>query len=657
MAITPRFPAAADIANLKLSIMSDDQISMISRMLTWRKGRIGTNQVAFFQSGTDIGVKLRPSRPAMLRLALAGAVLLAAACSEPVPEAGTEKTTEPVADKVQNAPPPATIIPVSASLSGNYLAGIHARTLNDSAAASKYMDHVLAADPNNAGVKNSAFILRLQNGDVEAALPLARQLQQAKANNQLIAVSLISDAFKKRDFAQAKSLIADLDRQGLGELLQPLLGAWALAGLGEMDAALAELDPATRRNSFQPFYLFHRALMAALTKQDKLAEQYFTELLDDAGNRSIRAAQAFGLYLETRDQYPRAAEIYRGLLQPINPHPILSAALARTAAKQPAQLLISDATAGAAEVLYGLSSVLSQDSEPNPLPLLYLRLAIHMRPDFEEARMLLAGVLEGLKRHDDAIAIYEAIPDSSAQFETARIQIANNADQAGRTDDGIAGLRQYIAKYPDRANMAQLALADLLRSHERYADAIPVYDKVIAALGDPKPHHWQILYARGITYERAGEWPKAESDLLHALELEPEQPNVLNYLAYSWIDKGLNIPRAKVMIENAARQRPEDGAIIDSLGWIQYRIGEFKAAVETLENAISLMPQDAVINDHLGDAYWQVGRRLEAQFQWQRALSFDPDPKIRRDIEKKLQYGLDEPPSPPTPVAPSAQKS
>lgn len=587
----------------------------------------------------------------------AAVILLLAACSDPAQEGNVgEKKAVAVATDI-SPPAPVKIVQASPSLFGNYLAGIHARTQNDSAAGVIFMDQVLTADPKNTSVLLSAFLFKLQDGAVTDALPLAGQLQKSRQDNQLVALSLISDAFRKRDFAQAKALIATLDKQGLGELLQPLLGAWAEAGLGNMDTALAGLEPLSQRNSFQPFYAFHRALMASIAKRDDLAEQYFTELLGENGNRSTRAALAFGTYLETRDQYPRAAEIYRSLMQPVQPHPVLIAALARNAAKQPARLLISDPVAGAAEVLYGVSSVLSQENAPNPLPLIYLRLAMYINPDFEEARILLAGVLEGLERYDDAIAMYAGVPETSPHFETVRIQMAANEDRAGRTEAAIESLRQYIAKYPGRSGQAQISLADTLRNHERYKEAVLEYDKVIAGLGAPKPHHWPMLYARGMTLERAGNWPHAERDLLHALELEPDQPNVLNYLAYSWIDKGLNIQRAKTMIESAAKQRPDDGAIIDSLGWIQYRIGEYTDAVETLENAISLMPQDAVINDHLGDAYWQVGRRLEAQFQWRRALSFDPEPDIRDVIEKKLQSGLDSSPVPPQPVVPSAQKS
>lgn len=610
--------------------------------------------LASFRQGTDIKRILA----VIARGGLAGAALLLAACSEPQTEAGADENIPAVVEKSgSDAVPLVAAVHYAPSVYGNYLAGIHARAQNDSAAASSFMNQVLKEDPKNVSVLQMAFLLRLQEGAAEQALPLARQLLLSQPDNQLAGLNLIGDAFRKRDYTQAKTLIDALDEQGLGELLKPLLGAWATAGMGNIDAALAALDPASKRKSFQPFYSFHRALLASQAGRDALAEKYFTDLLGDNGNRSIRGAQAFGAYLETRNNYPRAAEIYRSFLQPAQPHPILTAALAHNAAGRPAQLLIKDPASGAAEVLYGLASVLSQDAAPGALPLIYLRLAAFIRPDFEEARILLAGVLDGLTRLEEANTIYAGITEGSAHFETAQIQWAVNLDALKQTDAAIKHLRDYVSKYPDRSRQAILALADLLRTHERYDEAIPLYNRVVSDLGAIQPHHWPTLYARGITLERAGKWPLAERDLLHALELQPDQPNVLNYLAYSWIDQGLYLDRAMTMIENAAQQRPDDGAIIDSLGWVQYRTGDFNKAVETLENAVRLMPQDAVINDHLGDAYWQVGRRLEAQFQWQRALSFDPEPKVRRDLEKKLQSGLETIATPPASTQPSAQKS
>ena len=588
----------------------------------------------------------------------AALALLLGACPEPVPKADADnpKAAPPVT-KAANPPAPVIAVHSEPSLYGNYLAGLHARAQNDSAAGARFMDRVLARDSNNAIVLEAAFLLNLQDGAVARALPKARELQKSQATDQLVNLTLISGAIKQGDFAEAKRLIDAIGDEGLGDLLKPLLGAWVEVGLGKFDAALTKLEPLSKRKPFQPFLTYHRALITSLAGRNELADQYFTALLGDSENRPIRAALAFGQFLETIDQYPRAASVYTSFQRPVQPHPVLTAALAQNAARQPAVLLVKDAAEGAAETLYSIASVLTQESGQNLLPLIYLRLAAYIKPDFEETLLLTTGLLEGLKRHDEAIAIYARFPESSPHFETAHIQIALNEDQAGREEAAVDSLRRYVEKYPGKTSQALVSLADLLRSHDRFAEAIPVYDKVIAAIGDPKQQHWPMLYARGITQERAGNWQHAERDLLLALELEPDQPNVLNYLAYSWIDKGLNLERAKTMIENAASQRPDDGAIIDSLGWIQYRTGDFGNAVETLESAIRLMPQDAVINDHLGDAYWRVGRKLEAKFQWQRALSFDPDANVKSGIEKKLQNGLDSGQILPAPVESSAQKS
>ena len=577
-------------------------------------------------------------------------VLALAACSEaPAPPGASEAPAEILPAVAASPPSPA-------SLSGNYLAAIHARSQNDSFAAAKFMGEVLKGDPENPTIGQAALLLKLQDGKMADAMPLARQLQNQQPVHQMAALTLIAEAFKAGDFATARTRAALIEQQGLGGLLRPLLGAWAAAGLGETDAALLQMAPLEKHASFSPFYSYHSALIAALAQRPALAEQNFKKLMADTDMRSARAAQAYGQFLETQNHYSQAAEIYRSAQNPQQPLPILAAAEARNRAKAPAQLLVTNAVEGAAEALYGIGSVLAQDNSSGALPVLYLRLANHLRPDFEETKLLLASVFGGLRRHEDAIAICETIPAGSPLYESARIQIALNQGQLKHTDEAIKTLERYHTEHPN-AQDALIALADLLRSNDRFKDAVPVYDKVLAGAGGIKPHHWPLLYARGISHERAGNWPPAERDLLQALELEPDQPNVLNYLAYSWIDKGINLPRAKSMIEKAARQLPEDGAIIDSLGWMHFRMGDFQRAVETLENAITLMPQDAVINDHLGDAYWQVGRKLEAQFQWRRALIFDPAPDVRRGIEMKLQFGLSGAPQPAEPASARAQKS
>ena len=144
-----------------------------------------------------------------------------------------------------------------------------------------------------------------------------------------------------------------------------------------------------------------------------------------------------------------------------------------------------------------------------------------------------------------------------------------------------------------------------------------------------------MFYFRGICYERSKQWPQAEADLKKALQLYPDQPLVLNYLGYSWIDQGVNLDEGMNMIRRAVEQRPDDGYIVNSLGWANFRIGNYDEAVKELERAVELKPDDPTINDHLGDAYWRVGRVLEARFQWSHAKR--PEARAGRPAEDRGQ--------------------
>jgi len=177
---------------------------------------------------------------------------------------------------------------------------------------------------------------------------------------------------------------------------------------------------------------------------------------------------------------------------------------------------------------------------------------------------------------------------------------------------------------------------------------VTAYDEAIGrAAAAGLPERWALFYDRGVARERSGQWERAEADLLHALEMKPDQPLVLNYLGYSWIDRGENLERGLKMIEKAVELRPEDGYIVDSLGWAHYRMGDYAAAADYLEKATELVPEDPTINDHLGDAYWQTGRLVEARYQWRRALQFGPQESEVKPIEAKLENGLNLPAATP----------
>ncbi|RDV02426.1 tetratricopeptide repeat protein [Undibacter mobilis] len=303
-------------------------------------------------------------------------------------------------------------------------------------------------------------------------------------------------------------------------------------------------------------------------------------------------------------------------------------------------MMVTNAQIGAAEALYGLGASLGRRGGED-LGLVYLQLSLYLAPHHELALLSLADLYEAMKKPDMAIKIYERIPHSSALHRNASIQMAADLDALDRSDEAQKRLEELLKDDPKDLE-ATLALGNLLRGHKKFAECGDAYTKAIDLIGKPEKANWTVFYFRGICYERSKQWPKAEADLKKALELFPDQPHVLNYLGYSWIDQGVNLDEGMAMIRKAVAQRPDDGYIVDSLGWAHYRLGNYEEAMKELERAIGLKPEDPTINDHLGDAYWRVGRKLEATFQWNHARDLKPDPEELPKILEKLRTGLPE---------------
>jgi len=325
---------------------------------------------------------------------------------------------------------------------------------------------------------------------------------------------------------------------------------------------------------------------------------------------------------------------------------LAAAALAARSNASP-QPVIRSAADGLAEAMFDLGSVLNQ-AETIDLSLLYVRFALNLRPQFGLAQLLLSDVLSTQNKPEESLAVLSEIKPNSIYYPSARLRGAINLDTLERTDEAIAQLKTMATEQPQSVAV-EVQLGDVLRNKKRYAEAVTAYDEALRRAGAVgMPERWSLFYDRGVALERAGQWDRAEKDLKHALELKPEQPLVLNYLGYSWIDRGENLEEGLKMIEKAVELRPDDGYIVDSLGWAHYRMGDYAGAVEQLEKALELVPQDPTINDHLGDAYWQSGRLSEARYQWQRALQFGPQENEIKPIEEKLESGL-KTPAPSTP--------
>ena len=233
------------------------------------------------------------------------------------------------------------------------------------------------------------------------------------------------------------------------------------------------------------------------------------------------------------------------------------------------------------------------------------------------------------------------MPRSDPAFALAELGRAEALRDAGNYEGAREVLRGMTNDFPQMAAV-YVSLGDTLRASGDTAGANAAYSDALALYKPTDPNRWIVHYTRAVTFHQLDHWTEAEADFRAALEIRPDQPQILNYLGYSLVERGEKLDEALAMIERAVATQPENGAIVDSLGWVLFQLGEYEDAVVHLENAAALEAVDPVVNDHLGDAYWAVGRLTEARFQWNRALSFmDADDDAAARIRRKLAEGLE----------------
>ncbi len=550
----------------------------------------------------------------------------------------------PPAERVVEDSGPVVTAPVAPSPLGNYLAAGHAQQVHDYDAAAQFVERALANDPDNFELVRRAFVLRVSDGRIDDAVPLARRIVDLDGNRGLASIVLLIEDMKAGNFDAAADRARSLSREGAQRYAVPLLAAWIEAGRRHPAPARQALAEMGTLRGLEPLRDLHQGLLADFADRPDEAQQDFDKLVAAEPQPTFRITQVAGNFYERHGRTEAAKRLYESFTADDDETGIAQAGLARIAAGQIPPRLITTAQQGAAEALFDLASLLDQ-RETIDASLVYARLALALAPDFPLAQLLVAEIRSAEGRTDDALALYRAVDPKSPLAWSARLRAALAEDALGKTDDAVDELRKMAAERPSSSS-ALVELGDVLRGKSRFDDAAKAYDEAIARLGteQAKASSWRLFYDRGVAYERSGQWPRAEADLKHALELSPEQPMVLNYLGYSWIDKGENLPDALKMIQRAVELRPNDGYIVDSLGWAYYRTGDLAKATQFLERAIELLPEDPTINDHLGDVYWRSGRVAEARYQWRRALQFGPDAGDVKSIEAKLDHGLEKPP-------------
>jgi len=525
--------------------------------------------------------------------------------------------------------------------SGAYLAARQARTTGDFSAAAKYYAQALTLDSSNPALLENATVAYLALGQIDRAIAVARKMEDDDLRSQVAQITLIAEETRNEDW---DALIARVeDMRGAGDLADGLLTAWAHLGAGDVTEALAAFDAVAEERGLRSFAFYHKALALASVGDFEAADQVFSGDGDGPVQQTRRGVMAWAQILSQLGQHQRAVEVIDATFGN-DPDPQVADLRARVAAEDAVPFdLIRSPRDGVAEVFFSLARALRQDAT-DEFVLLYARVAEAIRPGHVDAIITVAELLESMEQYDLSIAAYKKVPRDHPSYHVAELGRAEVLRRDDRPDAAIEVLDQLVQTYPELADV-HVAAGDLYRTQEQYADAVTSYDRAIELLTERDNPQWFVHYARAISHERQDNWEEAEADFRRALELNPGHPQVLNYLGYSMVEKGIHFDEALDMIERAVAEQPESGYIVDSLGWALYRLGRYDEAIVHMERAAELMPTDPVINDHLGDVLWAVDRKAEARFQWKRALSLhesDPSPDLEPDrVRRKLAVGLD----------------
>ena len=525
---------------------------------------------------------------------------------------------------------------------GAYLAARQARFQNDFSAAAEHFTRALAQDPSNPALMENAIAAYVGLGQIDKALPVAQRIEAADLLSQVAHMVLIADEGRREAFDE---LLARIDRdRGVGELADGLLSAWAHMGKGDMKTALELFDEVATQRGLHSFALYHKALALASVGDFESAEMIFAGDAEGPMQRTRRGTMAWAQVLSQLERNDDAVAVIDEVFGTDMDPEIEELRDQLAAGDRLPFSIITGARDGVSEVFYSLGRALQVDAGQDYV-LLYARVAEYLTPDNVDAIIMTAELLENLQRYELATIAYRRVPRDHPSYYIAELGRAEALRRSEKTDAAIEVLEQLSQTHGD-VPVIHVSAGDLYRQLEQYGNAVIAYDKALELYVERENDQWFVHYARGIAHERLDQWEEAETDFRKSLELNPEHPQVLNYLGYSMVEKRINLDEALDMIERAVAARPDSGYIIDSLGWVLYRLGRYDESIGHMERAAELEPVDPTVNDHLGDVLWAVGRNKEARFQWHRALSFIDEGDTNTDIDperirRKLEVGLD----------------
>ncbi len=517
---------------------------------------------------------------------------------------------------------------------GNYLASRFAQTRHDWKNASLFIKPILQSDLSDKEILQRAMIIAMGAGNHNRALELAKQAKalQPDENNTIAETFLIVEAFKKKEYTKAEALFSKMDNDATIRFIGPFIKVWIDAAQGNLK--VQDL----KQNTVQ---LYHAILVSDYLNDHTDVEKMIDKAMN-VDNVSISELERIADLYAHVGMMKKATDLYEKALTQNPDDEIIKNKIDNIKKDTTVPLFkkVENPNQGMAQAFYDIANILYNEKNDESARV-FAQIAIYLAPELTQTTFLMAGINARHKQYDEAIALYNSIPKKDENYVQAQYDIVDIYDETEQFAKALAILNKLSKKETDPDTL--IKIGNLYRHKEQYAKSLELYDRAVKALGgETTAEYWHLHYVRGISYEQTDQWKKAEQELSSALKFQPDHPYILNYLGYSWVDRGINLDEATAMIQKAVDARPNDGYITDSLGWAMYRNNDYKNAAKVLERAVELLPYDPTINDHLGDAYWKVGRRLEARFQWERAKNNSDDQEQIEQIKKKLESGLPE---------------
>lgn len=564
--------------------------------------------------------------------AIAAGLLLAAPAvhAEDAPAAGEEQPFD---------------LSIVSTFSGAFLAARTADFDKDYETAVALYKIALQFDPLNADVKQRLMITLLMSGRFDEGVKLAETLKGDAAVERITTVVRGMEAIRKREYKAAEKILAYKGPNDLDRMMNDLLLAWAKFGDGRPKEALKLISSLEGPDWFGIFTNYHAGALAAAAGDKATARARLNEAILDRSGASaapdtfLRAVMALARLEAREGNRQKALDAVSVGDNFVSSYAPLKALRQSIEAGEPQEQQVRTAAQGAAAVLFSIGGALNREGAED-IVTLYLQAARALDPASDDTLVLLGGLAENMQKPELAIDYYRAVPENSPMRRISELQLGLNLADTGKVEEAKTHLSQLVEADPTDLR-SYLALGNVYSDAKEYKEMGELYDRAVAVIGPvPNRTHWSIFFQRGIAYERQKKWDQAEPNFRKALDLNPDQPQVLNYLGYSWVDMNMNLEEGLDMIRKAVSLKPDDGYIVDSLGWAYYRLGRYDDAVTELERAAELKAGDPTINDHLGDVYWRVGRKLEATFQWNRALGLKPEETEIPKIKDKIAHGL-----------------